>query len=222
MSGGAGAPISVRIDYVILGPRSGGVQFGGAAPDQMIGEVIVGGIAHELRGSTSYYPMAVDQPDYVQSNGLPSSARPLHIGRCAGCSSYESIRNVIPGIERERTTLALAALAQQLREADQWRPCRHAHAFLFLQRGLLESGEGGAPPTLRARASGAHRAHIGRALRRFLRPRGITARPLGSPSHRAPLAPTGERAALGCPSQQMEIPTWRVCAQRFWRRRRWD
>jgi hypothetical protein len=62
------APISVRIDYVILGPSSGGVQAGGAAPDQMIGEVIVGGIAHELRGSTSYYPMAVDQPDYVQSN----------------------------------------------------------------------------------------------------------------------------------------------------------
>ena len=53
--GRAVAPISVRIDYVILGPSSGGVQAGGAAPDQMIGEVIVGGIAHELRGSTSYY-----------------------------------------------------------------------------------------------------------------------------------------------------------------------
>jgi hypothetical protein len=66
--GRAGAPISVQIDYVILGPSSGGAQFGGAAPDQMISEVIVGGIAHELRGSTSYYPMTVDQPDYVQSN----------------------------------------------------------------------------------------------------------------------------------------------------------
>ena len=66
--GRAGAPISVRIDYVILGPSSGGVQAGGAAPDQMIGEVIVGGIAHELRGSTSYYPMAVDQPNFEQSN----------------------------------------------------------------------------------------------------------------------------------------------------------
>jgi hypothetical protein len=66
--GHAGAPISVRIDYVILGPSSGGVQFGAAAPDQMIGEVIVGGIAHELRASTSYYPMAVDQPHFEQSN----------------------------------------------------------------------------------------------------------------------------------------------------------
>jgi hypothetical protein len=94
----------VRIDYVILGPSSGGVQFGGAAPDQMIGEVIVGGIAHEV----------------------PSSARPLHIGRCAGCSSvrvtYESIRNVISAIEREGTTPTLAALARQLKEAGQWRP----------------------------------------------------------------------------------------------------
>ena len=66
--GRAGAPISVRIDYVILEPSSGGAQFGGAAPDQMIGEVIVGGIAHELRASTSYYPMAVDQPHFEQAN----------------------------------------------------------------------------------------------------------------------------------------------------------
>jgi hypothetical protein len=34
-------------------------------------------------------------------------------------AAYESIRNAISAIERERTTPALAALAQQLREADQ-------------------------------------------------------------------------------------------------------
>src|SRR5580704_8162602 len=48
--------------------------------------------------------------------GLPCSARPLHIGRCAGCNfvrvTYASIRNVISAIERERTTPAVAALAQ--------------------------------------------------------------------------------------------------------------
>ena len=66
--GRAGAPISVRIHYVILGPSSGGTLPGGAAPDQMIGEVVVGEIAHELRAETSYYPMAVDQPDFEQSN----------------------------------------------------------------------------------------------------------------------------------------------------------
>ena len=61
-------PISVRIDYVILGPSSGGVQSFGAAPDQIIGEVIVGGIARPVRASTSYYPMAVDKPNFEQSN----------------------------------------------------------------------------------------------------------------------------------------------------------
>ena len=66
--GRAGAPISVRINYVILGPSTGGTLLGGASPDQMIGEVVVGGIAHELRAQTSYYPMAVDQPNFEQSN----------------------------------------------------------------------------------------------------------------------------------------------------------
>jgi hypothetical protein len=66
--GRAGAPISVRIDYVILGPSTGGALPGNASPDQMIGEVIVGGIAHELRAQTSYYPMAGDQPNFEQSN----------------------------------------------------------------------------------------------------------------------------------------------------------
>ena len=66
--GRAGAPISVRVDYVILGPSTGGVQPFGAAPDQMIGEVIVGGIGHPVRASTSYFPMAVDQPGFEQSN----------------------------------------------------------------------------------------------------------------------------------------------------------
>jgi predicted NBD/HSP70 family sugar kinase len=66
--GRARAPISVRIHYVILGPSSSGTLPGGAAPDQMVGEVVVGGIAHELRAQTSYYPMAVDQPNFEQSN----------------------------------------------------------------------------------------------------------------------------------------------------------
>ena len=66
--GRAGAPNYVRIDNIIHRPSSGRAQFGGAAPDQMIGEVIDGGIAHELRASTSYYPMAVDQPHFEQAN----------------------------------------------------------------------------------------------------------------------------------------------------------
>ena len=53
---------------MILGPSSSGTLPGGAAPDQMVGEVVVGGIAHELRAQTSYYPMAGDQPNFEQSN----------------------------------------------------------------------------------------------------------------------------------------------------------
>jgi len=66
--GRAGVPVSVRIDYVILGPNSGGAEPGGSAPDQMIGEVTVGGVTRPLRATTSYYPMAVDQPEIERAN----------------------------------------------------------------------------------------------------------------------------------------------------------
>jgi hypothetical protein len=66
--GRAGAPVKVRIDTVILGPSSGGQGPHGASPDQILGEVIVGGVARPLRASTSYYPMAVDQALVEQSN----------------------------------------------------------------------------------------------------------------------------------------------------------
>jgi hypothetical protein len=66
--GRAGAPVTVRIDTVILGPSSGGPGAGGASPDQILGEVIVGGVARPLRASTSYYPMAVDQVLVERSN----------------------------------------------------------------------------------------------------------------------------------------------------------
>jgi hypothetical protein len=64
--GGAGAPISVRIDYVLLGPSSGGVS--GPSPDQMVGSVTVGGVERPLRASTHYYPSPVDQAMVEQSN----------------------------------------------------------------------------------------------------------------------------------------------------------
>ena len=54
-SGQAG-PVSVRIDYVILGPNSGGVGPGGSSPDQMIGEVTRGGATSPLRATTNDYP----------------------------------------------------------------------------------------------------------------------------------------------------------------------
>ena len=67
-SGQAGAPVSVRIDYVILGPNSGGVGPAGSSPDQMIGEVTRGGVTSPLRATSNYYPAASDAAMIEQSN----------------------------------------------------------------------------------------------------------------------------------------------------------
>jgi hypothetical protein len=68
-AGHPGAPISVRIDYVILGPNTGNAGGpAGSTPDQMVGAVIVGGVARPLRALTSYYPSAPDQVAIEQSN----------------------------------------------------------------------------------------------------------------------------------------------------------
>ena len=47
-AGRPGAAVSVRIDYVILGPSSGEGGPAGSSPDQMIGAVIAGGVARPL------------------------------------------------------------------------------------------------------------------------------------------------------------------------------
>ena len=66
---GRPASVEVRIEYVILGPAAaGGFGAQGQTPDQMIGEVVVDGVAHPLRAETSYFPNAVDQPEFERSN----------------------------------------------------------------------------------------------------------------------------------------------------------
>ncbi len=72
--GRAGAPVAVRIDYVLLGPNGGGVGFAGGSPDQMIGDVTAGGVTHSLRATTTYYPMAQDSVMIEQSNHARVSA----------------------------------------------------------------------------------------------------------------------------------------------------
>jgi hypothetical protein len=68
-AGRPGAPISVRIDYVILGPNTGNAGGpAGSSPDQMVGAVIVGGVARPLRALTWYYPSAADQVMIERSN----------------------------------------------------------------------------------------------------------------------------------------------------------
>jgi hypothetical protein len=61
------AILEVRIDWIYLGPSSGGVGPGGSAQDTVIGSFIVrgprGGIASQipLRAISSYYPSGPDQ-----------------------------------------------------------------------------------------------------------------------------------------------------------------
>jgi hypothetical protein len=63
----AGATLVARIDYLYLGPSSGGTGAWGSTQDTISGALLVrgprGGVAADtpLRAITSYYPMAVDQ-----------------------------------------------------------------------------------------------------------------------------------------------------------------
>ena len=66
--GRSGESVSVRIDYVILGPNSGGVGPAGSSPDHMVGTVTEGGVERPLRATSSYYPMASDAAMIEQSN----------------------------------------------------------------------------------------------------------------------------------------------------------
>lgn len=67
-SGQAGAPVSVRIDYVLLGASSGEGGPTGSTLDQMIGEVTRGGVTQPLRAQTFYYPASSDAAMFEQAN----------------------------------------------------------------------------------------------------------------------------------------------------------
>ena len=70
----SGALVTVRVDWIYLGPSSGGTGPAGSSQDTITGVLFVHGprgsiaAATPLRAITSYYPMAVDQPLIVQSN----------------------------------------------------------------------------------------------------------------------------------------------------------
>ena len=67
-AGRSGAPVSVRIDYGLLGPNQGGVGPAGSSQDQMIGVVSTGGVERPLRASAYYYPSAIDNTMIAESN----------------------------------------------------------------------------------------------------------------------------------------------------------
>jgi hypothetical protein len=70
----SGATLIARIDYLYLGPSSGGTGPWGASQDTINGMLLIkgphGGIAGSapIRAITSYHPMPVDQPMWVEAN----------------------------------------------------------------------------------------------------------------------------------------------------------
>jgi len=65
-TGRSGTGVSLRINYVILGPSQGGEC--GPGKDQMVGVVTTGGVEWPLVASTTYYPSPVDNTMIEKSN----------------------------------------------------------------------------------------------------------------------------------------------------------
>jgi hypothetical protein len=65
-AGRSGAAVSLRINYVILGPNRGGEC--GPSRDQMVGVLTAGGVERPLRASTSYFPSPFDNAMIEKSN----------------------------------------------------------------------------------------------------------------------------------------------------------
>jgi hypothetical protein len=63
-----GAPLTVRIDYLTLGPSTGEMLHASASLDNINGVAIIGGHETPVRATNSYYSSPVDQTMIVQSN----------------------------------------------------------------------------------------------------------------------------------------------------------
>jgi hypothetical protein len=64
----AHANVSVRIDYLTLGPNSGGVGPAGSSVDTIQGVATINGVETPVRAQNSYYPSPVDQTMIESSN----------------------------------------------------------------------------------------------------------------------------------------------------------
>jgi hypothetical protein len=63
-----GAPLTVRIDYLTLGPQTGEMLHAGASLDNILGVAVIGGRELPVRATTSYYTTPVDQTMIERSN----------------------------------------------------------------------------------------------------------------------------------------------------------
>ncbi len=61
-------PISVRIDYVTLGPNSGGTGPAGSSPDHIRGVATIRGLGEPVSAMSWYYPSAQDAAVIEESN----------------------------------------------------------------------------------------------------------------------------------------------------------
>jgi hypothetical protein len=63
-----GAPLTVRIDYLTLGPSTGEMLHASASLDNISGIAIIGGQQTPVRATSSYYSSPVDQTMIERSN----------------------------------------------------------------------------------------------------------------------------------------------------------
>jgi hypothetical protein len=67
---GAGANVSVRVDYLTLGPNSGGIGPAGSSIDTIQGVATINGVETPVRATNSYYPSPVDQTMIEETNRI--------------------------------------------------------------------------------------------------------------------------------------------------------
>ncbi len=63
-----GGTLVVRVDYLTLGPSTGGLGPAGSSYDNIQGVAMIDGVQAPIRATTSYYPSPVDQTMIEQSN----------------------------------------------------------------------------------------------------------------------------------------------------------
>jgi hypothetical protein len=63
-----GGTLTVRIDYLTLGPNTGATIHGGSSPDNISGVAMLGGVQWPVRATTSYAASPIDQTRVEQSN----------------------------------------------------------------------------------------------------------------------------------------------------------
>jgi hypothetical protein len=63
-----GAPLTIRIDYLTLGPPTGEMLHAAASLDNIVGVAVIGRQETPIRATTSYYSNPIDQTMIERSN----------------------------------------------------------------------------------------------------------------------------------------------------------